>query len=110
MFCFAFLGYHEVPDISARKLYYPSMRLIADKSTIVIPVQNEKVEIGVNRSQLMPEKVINYNVTDPQKLPSDNSGYSETKFLTAVLIGFLFAAAFICSIIEVRNTNCIDCF
>lgn len=96
------LGYHEVPDISARKLYYPSMRLIADKSTIVIPVQNEKVEIGVNRSQLMPEKVINYNVTDPQKLPSDNSGYSETKFLTAVLIGFLFAAAFICSIIERR--------
>lgn len=91
--------------MSPGKLYQPSMHLIADKSNLVIPIQNEKVESRVNRSQMMPEKVINYNVTDPDKLPSDNSGYSETKFLTAVLIGFLFAAAFICSIVEVSDNG-----
>lgn len=61
----------------------------------------------------MPEKVINYNVTDPQKLPSDqHSGYSDPKFVTAVIFGFLFAAAFICSMVEVINNNScsIDCF
>lgn len=96
-------GYHEVPDISAGKLYHPRVRLIADKSVVVIPPvsKNENAsENDVIQSRPVPSKSLEYNVTPAQTFPVENSGHLDVKFIMAVIFGLTFAAAFFLSIIQ----------